>query len=62
LFTKAAKKRIAEVSAGVPRSINILCEMALIYGFAGEVKLIGLKLVNDVVKDRGTYGLFGNVT
>jgi hypothetical protein len=36
--------------------------MALIYGFAGEVKLIGLKLVNDVVKDRGTYGLFGNVT
>jgi len=62
LFSKAAKKRIAEVSAGVPRSINILCEMALIYGFAGEVKLIGLKLVNDVVKDRGTYGLFGNVT
>jgi general secretion pathway protein A len=62
LFTEAAKQRIAEVSGGIPRSINILCEMALIYGFAGEVEVIDVGLVEDVIKDRSTYGLFGNVS
>lgn len=60
LFTKDAKQRIAEVSGGVPRSINILCDMALVYGFSGEAQQIDVDLVNEVVKDRSTYGLFGN--
>lgn len=59
LFTDAAMERVAEATRGVPRSINILCDMAMVYGFSGEAPQIDVGIVNDVIKDRGTYGVFG---
>jgi type II secretory pathway predicted ATPase ExeA len=58
LFTLTATERIAEVSRGIPRTINILCDMVLVYGYSGESQLIDLDLVNEVIRDQSTYGIF----
>ena len=56
LFTAAACDKIAEVSRGVPRSINILCDTALVYGFSAESARIGLTLVEEVLQDKLEFG------
>jgi type II secretory pathway predicted ATPase ExeA len=58
LFTLAAIKRIAEVSQGIPRTINILCDMVLVYGFSGELQSIDVDVVNEVLRDQATFGVF----
>lgn len=58
LFAPAAIERIAEVSRGVPRTINILCDTVLVYGFAAEKKSIDVDLVNEVIRDQETFGVF----
>lgn len=58
LFTAEACQRIAEASGGIPRSINILCDTALVYGFSGEAAQIGPLIVEDVVRDKAQYGVF----
>jgi len=45
-------------SRGVPRVINTLCDMALVYGYAAEEKTISPELIKDVVRDRKKGGLF----
>ncbi len=56
LFTSEACIRIAEVSHGVPRRINVLCNKALIYGFATERDPINLEVVEEVLRDSTEYG------
>lgn len=60
LFSDAAYKRIAEVCKGVPRKINILCDLVLVYGFSSEAKMIDVDLVNEVIKDKERYGVFSS--
>ncbi len=57
LFTTEALARIAEVTGGVPRSINVLCDMALVYGFGGDQPIIDVALVNQVLADRRDFGV-----
>lgn len=56
LFTPEACARIAEVTKGTPRRINILCNTALVYGFSAESELIDLKLVEEVLNDKAEFG------
>lgn len=58
LFTEAAYKRIADISKGTPRKINILCDLVLVYGFSSEKKMIDVGLVNEVISDKERYGIF----
>lgn len=58
LFTEAAYERIAKVSGGIPRKINILCDMVLVYGFSSEAKIVDVDLVDEVIKDKERYGVF----
>ncbi len=58
LFTSAACRRIHNVSRGVPRIVNILCDTALVYGFASEADKITERIINSVVKSKSDYGLF----
>jgi type II secretory pathway predicted ATPase ExeA len=60
LFTPEACARIAEVSQGVPRRINVLCNTALVYGFASEAEMIDLELVNEMLSDRAEFGALSN--
>jgi type II secretory pathway predicted ATPase ExeA len=62
LFTPEAIARIAEVTKGVPRSINILCDTALVYGFSAEATTIEAALVDEVLQDRSEYGVMQPVT
>ena len=52
LFAADAVDLIYRASGGIPRTINILCETALVYGFADEVSLIEHAIVEQVLKDR----------
>lgn len=56
LFTSEACTRIAEASQCIPRRINILCNTALVYGFAAESEFIGLDLVDEVLRDKSESG------
>ena len=56
LFTQRAVELISEASKGVPRTINILCDMALVYGFSSGSVKIGAELVVELLKDRGKFG------
>jgi len=59
LFSNEACASIAEASAGIPRTINILCDTALVYGFASQQKLITKKLVDLVIEDKQNFRIFG---
>lgn len=58
LFTPDAVRKIFEVSEGVPRTINLLCDAALVYGFADEKQVINLSIIKQVIEEKGGIGLF----
>jgi type II secretory pathway predicted ATPase ExeA len=58
LFSNEACQVIAEVSHGIPRMINILCDMGLVYGYAAGADIITRKLMNEVIEDKRKYGIF----
>ena len=51
LFTRRAIQEIYRKSRGIPRSINILCDNALLNGFALYQKMVDVKSVREVAKD-----------
>jgi general secretion pathway protein A len=57
LFSDQACQTIAEASQGVPRTINILCDTALVYGFAAGLQNIGADLVHEVLEDKAKFGV-----
>ena len=57
LFNKSAIDLIHTYSGGVPRIINSLCDMCLVYGLADELRQIDDKVVGTVLKDRADWDL-----
>jgi general secretion pathway protein A len=57
LFTDDACKTIADTSCGIPRTINILCDTALVYGFAAGVGKITAQLVDTVIQNKAQFGV-----
>jgi len=57
LFTPEAKKLICQISGGIPRSINLLCNAALVYGFADGAKTIGKEIITQIQEDKIGVGL-----
>ena len=58
LFTREACSLIAFASGGIPRMINVLCDTALVYGFANDKKVVSDQLVRDVIADKQQYSIF----
>jgi general secretion pathway protein A len=58
LFTPEAVQAVYQHSTGTPRIINILCDTALLYGFADEQKVITENLIATVVNDRKKSGIY----
>jgi len=52
IFTPQACRLIHEYSGGVPRLINLLCDTALVYGFADQKKTVDADLVEEMVSER----------
>ncbi len=57
LFKPAATRFIYHQTGGIPRMINKLCDMSLVYGFAEQRPQIDVKLVFDVVREQIQGGL-----
>jgi len=57
LFTEDACRIVAQASRGIPRTINILCDTALVYGFAAAVDVIDADLVTMVIENKSEYGV-----
>jgi general secretion pathway protein A len=53
LFSQEAVEEIYRASNGTPRSINLLCDSALVYGFADELQRIDKDVVLQVLADKG---------
>jgi general secretion pathway protein A len=51
LFTDKAIKEIYMKSGGIPRLINILCDNALLNGYAMEQKIVDERSIKEVAKD-----------
>ncbi len=51
VFTKGALKRIINQAKGVPRTINILCDNALVAGFGCQQRPVSSQIVKEVISD-----------
>ena len=51
VFTREAVLAIHEASGGVPRVVNVICDNALIGGFAAQTKPIVKSIVDEVCRD-----------
>jgi len=57
LFALTAFATVYYHSGGIPRIINTICDMALVYGFADEAPKIRKEIVLDAIRDRKVGGL-----
>jgi putative secretion ATPase (PEP-CTERM system associated) len=57
IFDPEAMKSIFHHSKGIPRAINIICDAALLYGYADELKSLNKQVIEQVVKDKNDVGL-----
>ncbi|MCB2184565.1 MAG: AAA family ATPase [Desulfobulbaceae bacterium] len=56
IFNQDAVEEIFRASGGTPRSINLLCDSALVYGFADEAATIDRDVILQVIEDKGDIG------
>lgn len=61
IFDAGAIAAIASYSRGIPRIINILCDTALVYGYADELKVIAGKAIEHVIRAREAGGIFSGI-
>ena len=50
LFEPQAVELIAQVSLGIPRVINNICDNALLYGYAGAHRTINAEVIREVIE------------
>jgi general secretion pathway protein A len=62
IFKAKAIDAIFRASRGVPRTINLLCDSALVYGFADEMLQIDTRIVEIVINELGIIGLYDSST
>jgi general secretion pathway protein A len=51
LFKRAALAAVHEVSGGVPRLVNAVCDGALLLGYAREIPVLGADAIFEVARD-----------
>ena len=58
IFTRPAIYQIFDYAKGTPRSINIVADKCLVYGFGDGVNKIGRRIVGRVIADIERYGIY----
>ena len=58
IFELDACKIIWKYSGGIPRLINTLCDTALVYAYADQVKSVSRKLAAEVIVEKQKGGIF----
>jgi len=56
-FTDEAKCQVHAATDGIPRLINVLCDNALLVGYAKGVHTIEKPIINEVLRDMTCWGL-----
>ncbi len=56
LFSRAATDRIFDVTGGVPRLVNQLCDLSMVYAYTAGDVIIDIKVVDDVLSDGAFFG------
>jgi len=51
IFKKAALRELYEVTGGVPRVVNILCDGALLLGYGRDWSTLGAEAIREVARD-----------
>jgi general secretion pathway protein A len=59
LFDPEAVDLIFQASGGIPRTINMLCDAAMVYGYGYELARIDADVIEQVIKDKEGMGLAG---
>lgn len=57
LFTPDAVDKIYRITRGIPRSINLLCQAALVYGYTIETEKIDSMIIEQVAGDKIGFGI-----
>jgi len=57
IFEPATFELIYEASGGIPRVINLLCDTALVYGYADSASRISKDIIAQVIRDKEGFGL-----
>ena len=57
LFTDDAIEVIWTEARGIPRVINTLCDLALVYGYSADRHTIDTEIIAEVIRDRREMGL-----
>lgn len=52
IFDDEACEAVFRYSGGIPRLVNLLCDTALVYGYAEQIPRIGAPLIEDVARDK----------
>jgi type II secretory pathway predicted ATPase ExeA len=58
IFSGKACSLVAAASRGVPRTINLLCDTALVYAFARGQKYVTSHVMQMVIADKQRFGVF----
>lgn len=58
LFTPDACRAVFRLSGGIPRMVNLLCEHALVYGYAEQRSKIDSDLIMEVARDKEQGEIF----
>lgn len=56
LFTDDACEAVFVHSGGIPRLINLLCDLALVYAYAGQAAAVTGELIEQIVSEREHHG------
>ncbi len=55
VFTPEAMERTYEMTEGVPRKINNLCDLSLLIGFSKNGKVIDPQIIEDIISDGALF-------
>jgi type II secretory pathway predicted ATPase ExeA len=62
VFSDRCCELVHEVTGGVPRLINILCDLILVYGYSCEAQLIEEDLLIEFITSVRRYGIYSQFT
>lgn len=62
IFPPSVCETIFKATQGIPRLINVLCDLCLAYGFASERRIIDERILHEVLGDTQERGVFNQFT
>ena len=62
IFPQRTCEIIAEATRGVPRLVNVLCDLCLVYGFSADSKVIDEDLLQEFLTSAKQHGIFWQFT